>query len=214
MNEINIGPDKVRVTPEVVCVFATRDMPDWTVREFCRRPIFFQRRKYYLLKKERGPVPYAMSYFLACWPEGANEQSSDIITYDESYVAQREDAFRSGRRNDRLYQSLICFYPLIGLCWSSTKERFFAPLGFEAREVTGVSIMLEFCLALAEGILIFYLGSGIFNLFLGGEVLGFRVFWLDILLFSILPVDCLVRYGRLLKGDEVPAGFLEWVFKW
>ncbi|EEF58404.1 hypothetical protein [Pedosphaera parvula] len=213
MKELTIGPDTVHVTPEAVWILAVREMPGWTVREFCRKPIYFQQRKYFLLKKEKGPPPYAMTYVLAPWSENEAEQSQDFIVYDEDYVAHREGGSRSHRRNDRLYHALIWFYPFIGFFWSSTKERFFMPVGFEAKEATGVSIMLEFCLAMVQAILIFFLGSGIFNLCFGREIWGLKVFWLDFAVFLILPVDCLVRYGRLLKGDEVQIGFLEWVFR-
>ena len=33
------------------------------------------------------------------------------------------------------------------------------------------------------------------------------------MLLLVLPLDSAVRYGRIIRGDPYPAGFLEWLFK-
>ena len=46
------------------------------------------------------------------------------------------------------------------------------------------------------------------------QVLTVPYSWVDGFLFFAAPADCLVRYSQVLRGDEVPDGFLEWVFRW
>ena len=94
-SEFSVGPDKVRLVGDEVTVFAVRAMPDWTVREFCRVPIHFQGNKYYLLRKTAGPHPYAFQYQLAPWHSDLGAESSRSISYDEAYVAHRDEQFRS-----------------------------------------------------------------------------------------------------------------------
>ena len=59
-----------------------------------------------------------------------------------------------------------------------------------------------------EGVFVCYFRLG----FLG---LVFSRMWLlrvDYALFLLLPVDCALRYGKILEGAEDPPGFLEWAY--
>ena len=144
LSELEVGPDKIHLIGDEVTVFAMRAMPDWTVREFCQVPIYFQDKKYYLKRKTAGPPPYAFQYQLAPWHSELGAESTRSISYDEAYVAHREEQFRSERRNDLLHPALLCIYPLLGLCWSRFKERFLGPRGFEPVSITEGSILFLF----------------------------------------------------------------------
>jgi hypothetical protein len=211
-HEIKVGPDKVQVGPDSVIIFSTRIMSEWTIREFCRVPIYFQSRKFFLLRKAPAPAPFAMRYELACWTADLPNETTRFINYDEAYVVEREREFKSNFRNGHLHSALFCLYPLLGFFWSGFKERVLGPIGFEARSITGASIMLAFSFFLLEGVFVFYFGSGFAAAVIGNSLFGTPLVWLDRLFLCILPVDCLFRFGRRLRGDDNPAGILEWVF--
>lgn len=208
--EITVGPDTVHLIGDTVTIFAVHPMSDWTVREFCLPPIYFQDRKYYLKRKLPGPPPYAFRYELAPWHSDLGTESSRVITYDEAYVEQREHDLKIGVKHEFIRNALIPFYPLLGFCWSGFKQRVLGPLGFEPIAITSASIL--FCLAffLLEAVFVLYFHLGFFGLIFGS------VRWLhfDWFLFLLLPVDCIIRFDHVLRGDESPDGFLEWAWDW
>jgi hypothetical protein len=204
-----VGPDKVQVGDFTVTVFAMRPMPDWTVREFSIVPIFFRDHKFYLKRKLDGPAPYACRYELAPWFPQLGAESSLSIVYDEDYVADRDRYFRTDRRNDHLHSALFGIYPLLGFCWSGFKERVLSRIGFEPVNITEASIVIGSGFFLAELIFVFYVHSGFLAVVFGQRLLS----CLDLALLLVMPVDCVVRYGHVIRGDSYPAGFLEWLFK-
>ena len=208
-SELQVGPDKVRVSGDEVIIRAKRAMVDWTVREFCCVPIYFNGDKYFLLRKTAASLPYAIEYTLAPWHSDLGAESSRSIVYDEAYVAHRDAQFRSERRHERIYPALMCFYPLLGLCWSRFKAGVLGPLGFEPVAVTGASVMLLFAFWMAEGVFVCYFRLG----FLALVFSRLWLLWVDYALFLLLPVDCALRYGKILEGEEAPPGFLEWAYK-
>jgi hypothetical protein len=206
---IAVGPVLVQVGERTVTVFAVRPMPDWTVREFSIVPIFFREHKFHLKRRLPGPPPYAFRYELEPWYAELGMESSLKVVYDEDYVAQRDADARAGRRQDHLHSALFALFPLLGFCWSGFKERVLSPIGFDPLDITEASIMVEFGLFLAEGVFAFYFHAGFLGVVFGRHLL----FWLDWSLLVLLPLDCAVRYGHVIRGDSCPAGFLEWVFK-
>src|SRR5579864_2424192 len=68
--ELEIGPDKVTVTEDLVTIDAKHEMPDWKVRTFKVIPIYFEDKKYYLAEKRQGEKPYAVRYLLRPWVDG------------------------------------------------------------------------------------------------------------------------------------------------
>ncbi len=209
ITEITVGPDMVRVGDRTVTVFAMRPMPDWTVREFSIVPIFFRGHKFHLKRRLPGPAPYACRYELEPWHSELGLESSLKVVYDEGYVAQRDADARTSRRQDHLHSALFAIYPFLGFCWSGFKERILGPIGFDPVDITEASIMIEFGLFLAEGVFAFYFHAG----FLGVVFSRHLLFWLDWALLILLPLDSIVRYGHIIRGDSCPAGFLEWLFK-
>ena len=103
----------------------------------------------------------------------------------------------------------MCIYPLLGLCWSRFKLRVLSPLGFEPVSITGASVMLVFAYFMLEGIFVCYFRLGFLALIFSRSWL----LWMDYLLFVLLPIDCAVRYGKILEGQDSPPGFLEWAYK-
>ncbi len=209
LRELEVGPDKVHLIGNEVTVFAMRAIPDWTLREFCRVPIYFQGNKYYLLRKTPGPRPYAMHYQLAPWHPDLGTESGRSIEYNEEYVAQREAQFRSDRREEHMHPALMCLYPLLGICWSRFKVRALGPRGFEPLSITGASVMLLFACWMAESVFVLYFHLGFLALIFSRVWL----LWVDRLLFVLLPIDCAIRYGKVLEGSESPPGFLEWAWR-
>lgn len=207
--QITVGPDLVEIGERTVTIFAMRPMPEWTVREFCIVPIFFRDHKFYLKRKSPGPAPYAFQYELAPWFPQLGTESTLKIVYDEDYVAERDQHVRAVRRQDHLHSALFAIYPFLGFCWSGFKERVLGPIGFEPVDITEASIMIEFGFFLAEAVFAFYFHAGFLGVMFGRRLL----FGLDLAFLLLLPFDCGIRYGRIIRGDSCPIGFLEWLFK-
>src|SRR5258708_1059595 len=117
---IQIGTDRVCVGAEGIVIEARESM-DWPVREFCRMPIYFEGRKYFVRNSGEAAPPYARRYELWPWPSDQPEQTLGMVTYDESYVATRDATARSRRADDRWHLFLLPFYPFLGFFWSGFK---------------------------------------------------------------------------------------------
>jgi hypothetical protein len=209
VNDLMVGRDKVQVGDLTVTVFAMRAMADWTVREFSIVPIYFRGHKFYLKRRLEGPAPFACRYELAPWYPQLGQESSLSIVYDEDYVADRDRDYRTDRRNDHLHSALFGIHPLLGFCWSGFKEGVLSRIGFEPVDITEASIFIAFGFFMVEGIFAFYFRGG----FLGFVFSRMWLIWLDWALLVVLPLDCAVRYGHIIRGDAHPEGFLEWLFR-
>ena len=166
----------------------------------CIVPIHFRGHKFYLKRKLPGPAPFAFRYELAAWHSELGSVSSLAIHYDEDYVAEREYEFARFRKQDHLHSALFALYPLLGFCWSGFKERVLGPIGFEPAEITEASIMLTFGFFVLEGVFVCYFRLGLLALAFSLVWL----LWLDYALFVLLPLDCAVRFGRVVAGDPAP----------
>ena len=209
ITEHAVGGDLVRVSDDKLVVFARREMADWTVREFCRVPIHFRGHKFYLMRKEPGPAPYAFCYELGMWHSELGMESNRPIHYDEDYVAERDQNFRTSRKHDNLHSALFALYPFLGFCWSGFKERVLGPVGFDPVDITDASVMFAFAYFMLNAVFVCYFGAG----FLAVVFSRMWLLYVDYLMFVVVPIDCAVRFGRIIRGDSVPAGFLEWVFR-
>ncbi|MBI5386788.1 MAG: hypothetical protein HZA90_19120 [Verrucomicrobia bacterium] len=214
----SVGPDCVIIQDGIVYLYARRPFPDWTIREFSRQAIYFRDGKFYLRLKEAAPKPYAVRYELAPWPADLHEQSKQSFVYDEAAVAARDRGARYAHGQEFVHRFLFLLYPLLGFCWSGTKERVLQPLGFVPVSITAASTALEFGLALLQGILFGYLGGGVFAQAQSAMALHPATFdppsrLVDLGIFLVLLLDCVMRYSQVLRGDEVPDGFLEWLFR-
>jgi hypothetical protein len=203
-----VGSDRVFVSDAEVVIYAAQPM-DWPLREFCRMPIYFEGRKYYLSAKRDAPSPYAKQYELSPWPVDLHEESPNAVIYSEPYVLRRDTRAFENRRQDLMHTMLLPFYPFLGLFWSEFKERAFPKLGFATRSITSASIMLVFCLLVLEGVFVGWLGTGILVWVFQG--LHFRTvdWWLTLL----LTVDTTLRYSQSLDSDtQRHWGFCEWLW--
>jgi hypothetical protein len=203
---LQVGSDKVLYYGDSVIVYATREMPDWQVREFCKIPIYFEERKFYLKRKSRMERPYAMGYELEPWPEDLHEESKLAINYDAEYVAQRDRLIRSDKRNDFGRAMLLPFFPLLGFLWSRFKDRELEPFGLNPVSMTKASLFLEFAIIVIEVVFLFILDSGFAQV-----VFGLATSWFDLALFLVLSIDAVVRYDEVLRGAESPSGLVEWM---
>ena len=198
---MNVGSDKVCVGPERLVILAAEPM-DLPMREFCKVPVYFQGRKYYVRSKHKAERPHAMAYELWPWPTDLHESSTRQVIYDEAYVIERDKMATTRRGHERLHMLLLPVYPLLGLCWSGFKNRVLGRLGFEPGSITKASIFLTFSLFMADGVLVGWLASGI---------LGIRA--ADWALLLLLGADLAMRFGQSLKFDvEDHWGFGEWLW--
>ena len=208
-NSARVGTDLVIVTEEALVIHAHREMPDWTLREFCVVPIYFRGHKFYLKKKSPGQAPYAMKYELGTWHDALGGESTLSINYDEDYVEERDRKGSMARGMEHLHSILTPLYPLLGFTWTGFKERVLSPIGFDARSITEASMLLAFSYWMLEGVFAFYFRGG----FLAFVCSSAPLLWLDWALVVVLPLDCAIRFGRLIRGDSIPCGFLEWLFR-
>jgi hypothetical protein len=202
---VKIGPDEVHIEAERIFICAARAM-DWPLREFCRTPIWFAGRKYFLRAKHTDTANRDV-YELWLWPDNLTGGSSQGVIYDETYVAERDRTAVVKRRRNWVYLLLLPIYPLLGLCWSRFKNTVFIPLGFEIGAMTKTSVAFAFFFFFIEAILTAWLQHGILATFISSSLL-----WLDWLLFLALLVDSGMRFSQSLKFDvNNHWGFCEWL---
>jgi len=123
MDVIQVGGDEVRILPDHVQIHARHPIADWSVRDFCRHPIYFSGQKYYLRQRRAAMPPRAACYELVPWPADLHEESPVSFTYDEEFVARRDIEFRTEKQRTVLWHVLLPLYPFLGLCWSGFKEK-------------------------------------------------------------------------------------------
>lgn len=212
---IQVGSDKVLLDGRRVIIDAMRPITDWSVREFCQHPIYFEGWRYLLVGKRRATKPFAVRYELHAWPENLHEASPISFTYDADFVAARDAAVRLEQQRTFAWYLLLPLYPVLGLFWSRFKERRLWPLGFVPTSITSASVMLMFCLLVAEGIFYGWLNGG-FVVLLTGKSFDWIVHdWLDAALMLVLGWDCAIRFGQLFRDDKpVPDGLFEWLCWW
>lgn len=225
---VQIGPDKVIVTDDLVTIDVKHEMPDWKVRAYKVIPIYFENKKYYLAEKRQGERPYAIRYLLKPWVDGQIDGAAIFQTYDAEAVAQRDSSRRSETQGEVVRAFLLLFYPFLGLLWSRTQQRL-NRLGFLPRSITSISIFMVFCLIFAQGVFLVMslqasARSGVITI--GGMIrafaprdhlhigpVGIPLYFFDILISVAMILDVAVRYTKYLKDDEWTGGFLEWIFR-
>lgn len=181
---------------------------DWPIREFCRMPIWFEGRKYYLRAKHRDTSARHI-YELWLWPNDLHHGSTQSVVYDRAYVAERDQLAVVTRRRSIAYYMLLPFYPFLGLLWSRCKNNVLVPAGFEVKSITSASIALTFYSFFALGVFIGWLQGGVLAWFASPELQ-----WLDWLIVLALGADSAMRFGQSLKCDvECYWGFCEWLFR-
>lgn len=214
---LKIGRDKVTFVGELVVIHARREMADWQVREFCRVPIHFQDRKYYLSEKGPAERPYAFCYVLAPWPANLHEESKLSIVYDAEYVAERDGVARTDQAAEVSRLALLLIYPMLGFLWSGTKRRLAEHLGIIARRSTSASLFFEAFLLALYAVLWSWSGgfaTVLFGLFGGGSfgAWTFGTAFFHLVVLGILCWDWVMRLDGLLREDVAyPIGFFEWL---
>ncbi|MCX6902942.1 MAG: hypothetical protein NTW03_05600, partial [Verrucomicrobia bacterium] len=199
----HVGPDWAIVRNRIVHIYARREIPDWTVREFRRQVIFFRGAKYYLRLREKAASPYACHYELAPWPENLHEHSDQSYAYDEDLVAERDHAAVAQGATSVAHAALLALYPFLGFFWSGFKDRVFIPLGFVPASITAASTWLEFLFLVVDGILFGFLGGGLLAQISPRELLyplthEGPMALLDLVILVVLALDCAIRYSQVL----------------
>ena len=223
---VQIGPDRVIVTDDLVTIDAKHEMPDWKVRAYKVIPIYFENKKYYLTEKRQGQPPYAIRYLLKPWVDGT-DSAAIFQTYDAEAVVQRDSSRRNEAQGEVVRAFLLLFYPFLGLLWSRTQQRL-NRFGFIPRSITSISIFMVFCLIFAQGVfLVMSLQAsarsgvivigGMIRAFAGDHLqigpVGIPLYLFDILASLAMILDVAVRYTKYLQDDEWTGGFLEWIFR-
>lgn len=207
-DSVEFGADRVVVRGGGVVIYAAREMEDWQVREFCRIPVFFRGRKYYLKRRSRVDPPYVMAYELELWPTEFQGESTLSITYDERHVAQRDRQAKSEGRDEIVHAALLTVYPLLGFFWSDFKDHKLERFGFHPRSITEASLYVQLAFVVCEVVFLVLVHTGFFD-----AVLHRAGTPVDVLLLLLCVVDALVRGNQVFRGEERPDGFLEWVFR-
>ncbi|MEY4387714.1 MAG: hypothetical protein RLY20_2997 [Verrucomicrobiota bacterium] len=211
---IQVGSDKVILDGHRILIDAKHPILDWSVREFCHHPIYFEGWRYLLVGKRRIAKPFAIRYELHSWPEDLHESSSISFTYDEAFVAARDAQLHQEQRHEALWFLLLPLYPLLGLCWSRFKERVLWPIGFVPTSITSASVLFVFVLLVVEAVFYGWLQGGLF-LILTRRSFDWWIIhdWVDLLLMFALGWDCSVRFRQLfLEDTPVPDGLFEWIW--
>ena len=227
LQSFSVGADRVAFFGELLIIDARHEMPDWTLREFARKPIYFREKKYALRSKHAAGKPYARRYVLEPWPENFAEVSRQFFLYDEATVNAREAAFRGEVTDSALHKVLLPLYPFLGFLWTGTKDKL-AGVGFEPRSITAGSILVTFALLLPElalvGLILLVSSlqghpnfAGLLRVLWGSpeiEVFGVTLpFWpIEFLVVTAATADFAMRFSQKFKSsDEAPWGFLEWL---
>jgi hypothetical protein len=207
-NARKVGSDEVHVESERVFIRAARAM-DWPIREFCRMPIWFAGRKYYLRAKHTEAKSNRPVYELWPWPDDLHGGSTQGVIYDDAYVAERDRNAGTARRCHWAYLLLLPLYPVLGLFWSRFKNVVFVPMGFEIGSLTKVSVVFTFYLFFLHAIFAGWLQTGFLVLLISPSLQ-----WLDWVLLLAMALDCAMRFGQTLKSDVTEHwGFCEWLVR-
>lgn len=202
-----VGTDRVHIHGDKVVIEAAHLM-DWPIREFCKVPIYYEGRKYYVRGHSAAPLPFIKRYELWPWPADLHEESNRSVVYSEAYVAERDRAAQKQRSGSVQHAMLLPVYPLLGLFWSRFKAQTLLKLGFEPRSITSASVMLVFCLFVLEGVFVGWFRIGLCAWLFHG--MAFRN--LDWILLIVMGADTVMRYSQSLDLDaQEHWGFCEWV---
>ena len=223
---IRVGLDRVTVTDNEVVIEARHEMPDWKVQELNTPAVYFEDKKYFLADKGAAQPPYALRYVLRPWPEGKAANAKLFHTYDADAVWERDSSRRGEALNEVAWACLLPLYPFLGLLWSGSQQRL-VRFGFVPRTITGVSIMVNFGLMLAQGAfmaLLLFASARSGKMMIDGMIRAFMnqnylqigsvsvpVAVFDVLLGLVFLVDVCMRYSHFLREDQWTGGFFEWL---
>lgn len=221
-----VGPDRVTIGQDEAVVEAKSPIPDWDLREINHVPVYVEEKKYYLVEKRKGELPYAVRYLLKAWPEFQVTNATGFLTYDLETVKNRAARVRENQVQDLGRAFLLPFYPLLGMLWSGTQSRL-TRFGFVPHAMTGFSIFTCFSLLFGQGVFTMILLNSSLRtgkIMIGGFLralsstdaiqvgpVAVPVMVLDLLVIVLLLVDVIARYSNYLRDDQWGGGFLEWL---
>ena len=176
-------------------VRSPREMPSWRVGKNRKTAVLFRGVRYAVVAVRRGEGERDAEYVLEPWSPRAHELPSQEITYDESYVREREGHARAlkARRGEALALALL--WPLFGLLPSRVKIALHARYGFMPLTSTRFSVVVELALLSLSFI---------------GVIVG-QGDPVVVLFFVGIFADTFFRIS-ILFDDSYPAfGFGEWI---
>ena len=109
---MKIGSDQIYSDAEILIIHAAAPM-DWQIREFCKVPILFQGRKYYLRSKRKTEQPRKMVYELCPWPPDLHNASRSMMK--NTLLRATERPQKTGAMTGSIWRSSLSipFGPLL-----------------------------------------------------------------------------------------------------
>ncbi len=198
-----IGPDRVLVRDDRLVIESPVDMEHWEVRTYRHTMIRFEGRGWRIVRTGTGSKN-AVRYELEPWTPSPIELTGPTCDYGPAFVEQRDREYADRRRRHTVGVVLGLVLPLVGLLGSETKRRIEERYAIGAVAATRASLYVEGVIMLASATLLL-IGSMVYPppWPLGPCALGALV----------LPPDLLFRYDSLIRDEQYPPGFYQWVWR-
>jgi len=202
------GNDRVYRRGENLIVRSATENPYWEVREYRKIAVLIGDDVWCVSSKETVGK-HSVRYTLDPWPEHLHQIAGRKFRYDAEYVRKRDEAEKQKRRRNLIAFMLLHFRLLIGFLPSCIKIYIDEEFGISARSASLASIVLEFFIFIAVGVLTF-----IFSIVGFYSVQFFKINLVVVLIMSmmVLSMDLVIRYGSYLRENSMPPGFCEWAF--
>jgi hypothetical protein len=137
----SVGVDRVFRDGTGFVVHATRPMHAWDTRKYRKLAITIEGVRCHVV--EDDAVPGRARYRLEPWPKGMDDMPFAEITYDEAFVAAREDAAAHSVRTKQSRSWLTAFSALIGFLWLARKRDLEDRFGISTARATSLSVLVE-----------------------------------------------------------------------
>ena len=204
---LHIGSDRVLVWRDRLVIESPIDMEFWEVRTYRHTLIRFRGREWRIVRTGTGSRKTAR-YELEPWTPRPTELIGPTCDYGPAFVKQRARDYAESRRRTAVGMFLMLLLPLVGMLGSETKRLIEERYAIGAIAATRASLYFEVVLVLASATL----------LLIGVFVVGLQnpTPWpLSPLAVGalVLPPDLLIRYDRLIRDEQYPPGFYQWVWR-
>ncbi|MCP3977955.1 MAG: hypothetical protein GY716_01310 [bacterium] len=201
---ICVGPDRVTLEPDRLVVRSPADMDGWEVHPYRRPLIHFDDRTWRIAgKSQEGDGTFR--YELRPWVPALGDVPTREIRYDADYVERRESLSRQHRAHAIAGPAILLLSPLLGFLGSGTKRRLEA-FGLNVRAATWHSIYLQcfviLCCGTLASISMMIVAQRQTPPWSSGHLL---------LLAAVVGLDVLFRVDRLIREDDYPPGFYQWL---
>jgi uncharacterized membrane protein HdeD (DUF308 family) len=141
-----VGVDRLFRDGDAFVIHAARSMHAWDARKYRKLAITIEGVRCLVVeddaKRDRA------RYRLEPWPKGFTDMPLAEITYDEAYVAAREEAAAQSLRTRESSVWLTAFSALIGFLWLARKRDLEERFGISTARATSLSVIVELAVTL------------------------------------------------------------------